>query len=262
MTERAQSVAGGSATSGQSALGTTDDGTGLGLEIQKRLSEVNRYNDWIFEQFRPFIGRRVIDVGCAIGNITQRYIDGRELVIGLDVAQGFVDEMRARFGDRPNFRAELFDIADRDVTSLAAERIDTIVCANVLEHVEDDGSALAHMREILVPGGRLLLLVPAFGFLFGTMDVADNHFRRYTKPLVRARLEDAGFEIEELYYMNPVGMVGWFINGRILKREIVSSSHYSLYNKMVPVLAGIERRLHPPIGLSVLAVAKKPEARE
>lgn len=229
---------------------------GLGLEIQQRLSKVDRYNEWIYEQFKPFIGDRVLDVGCAIGNITKRYMD-RELVVGLDVAQEFIDEMRARFGDRPNFRAQLIDIADPEVKVLSKDRIDTIVCANVLEHVKDDVGALRHMHEILVPGGRLLLLVPAFRFLFGSMDAADNHYRRYRKPLVEQRLRGAGFEIERLYYMNVVGMLGWFINGRVLKRQIVSMSHYSLYNKLVPTLAKIEGRVRPPAGLSVIAVARK-----
>lgn len=229
---------------------------GLGLEIQQRLSEVDHYNEWIFEQFQPFVGARVLDVGCAIGNITEHYMD-RDLVIGLDVAQEFIDAIRARFGDLPNFRAELMDIADPRVTVLAGEQIDTIVCANVLEHVEDDVKALSHMHEILVPGGRLLLLVPAFDFLFGTMDEADDHFRRYTKHLVDARLQEAGFRIEKLYYMNVVGMLGWFVNGRILKHRLVPNNHYSFYNKMVPALARIERRLRPPIGLSVIAIARK-----
>src|SRR5687767_11810698 len=188
----------------------TGQSAGLGFEIQQRLSEVDLYNEWIFEQFEPFIGDRVLDVGCAIGNITKQFMD-RERVVGLDVAPEFVDEMRARFGDRPNFRAELIDIADPAVLSLAEERIDTIVCANVLEHVEDDARALAHMHELLVPGGRLLLLVPAFRFLFGTMDRADRHFRRYTKPEVHLRLDAAGFRMERLYYMNLVGTVGWFV---------------------------------------------------
>ena len=255
MTESEFSV-GKSAPAGQGPSGTTQS-AGLGLEIQQRLSQVDRYNEWIYDQFRPFAGQRVVDVGCAIGNITKMFLD-RELVIGLDVAQEFVDAIRSRYGDRPNFRAELIDISDPGVTSLAAERIDTILCANVLEHVEHDERALAHMRDILIPGGRVLLLVPAFRFLFGTMDEADHHFRRYTKPLLEQRLERAGFVVERSYYMNVVGMLGWFVNGRILKRQIVSNSHYSLYNKMVPALARLEERIKPRFGLSVVAIAKKP----
>lgn len=257
MTEDGSSVALGSDPSDPDGVQTSGSSAGLGLEIQRRLSDVDRYNEWIYDQFSPYMGNRVVDVGCAIGNITKRYMD-RELVIGLDVAQEFIEEMQARFGHKPNFRAHLIDVADPAVTSLSAENIDTIMCANVLEHVRDDGIALAHMFEILEPGGRLLLLVPAFDFLFGTMDTADNHFRRYTKRVVEERLKVAGFEVEKVYYMNPVGMLGWFVNGRILKRDIVSSSHYSIYNKIVPLLARIERRFKPPFGLSVIAVATKP----
>ena len=251
----------GAASSQEERSPAIKSSAGVSLEIQKRLSQVDRYNQWIFEQFRPFIGQRVLDVGCAIGNITQFYLD-REHVVGVDVVEEFVTEIRRRFGDRANFRAELFDIADPAVLSLANERIDTVVCINVLEHVENDALALDHIREILVPGGRLLLLVPAFAFLFGTMDEADHHYRRYRKPLLEQRLSRAGFRVEMMRYMNVLGMAGWFLNGKILKRQVISTSHYSLYNRLVPLLSRLERLAHPPVGLSLIAAARKPEEAE
>ena len=232
------------------------ESAGLSLEIQSRLSEVDRYNEWIFEQFRPYVGKRVLDVGCAIGNITQYLLD-RGFVYGIDVVEEFTVEIKKRFADRLNFKAALFDIADPAVTFLASESIDTIICVNVLEHVEDDGQALDNMKRILVPGGKLLLLVPALQWLYGTMDAADNHFRRYNKRMLRERLPAAGFTLEKVYYMNLVGIAGWFVNGKILKNELISTSHYSLYNKIVPIISKVESLIHPPIGLSLVSVATK-----
>ena len=233
------------------------ESAGLSLEIQSRLSEVDRYNEWIFDQFRPYLGRRVLDVGCAIGNITQYLLD-REFVCGIDVVEEFTTEIRKRFADRLNFRAALFDIADPAVvTALASDNIDTIISVNVLEHVEDDGQALDNMNRILTPGGKLLLLVPALQWLYGTMDAADNHYRRYCKRLLRERITAAGFNVEKVYYMNLIGIAGWFLNGKILKNDLISTSHYSLYNRIVPVISKVESLVHPPIGLSVVSVATK-----
>lgn len=234
------------------------ESAGLSLEIQGRLSEVDRYNEWIYEQFRPLIGKRILDVGCAIGNITRYYLD-RELVVGIDVVEEFINKVQERFADRPNFKVLLVDIADSAVLSLASEKIDTIICVNVLEHVEDDILALNNMKQVLVAGGRLLLLVPAFKFLYGTMDIADNHYRRYHKQMLRDRLLETGFVVESQYYMNLIGMLGWFLNGKILRNEIIESSHYSFYNKIVPVIAKMEGLVHPPFGLSLISVARKPQ---
>ena len=232
------------------------ESAGLSLEIQSRLSEVDRYNEWIFEQFRPYAGRRVLDVGCAIGNITQYLLD-REFVCGIDVVEEFTIEIRKRFAGQPNFKAALFDIADPAVTTLASDNIDTIISVNVLEHVEDDRQALDNMHRILAPGGKLLLLVPALQWLYGTMDAADNHFRRYSKRILRERVSAAGFDVQKVYYMNLIGIAGWFVNGKILKNDLISTSHYSLYNRIVPVIAKVESMIHPPIGLSLVIVATK-----
>jgi len=229
---------------------------GLSLEIQSRLSEVDRYNAWLFAQFRPYIGNRVLDVGCAIGNITQYLLD-REFVCAIDVVEEFTTEIRKRFADKPNLKVALFDIADPNVTSLASEVIDTIVSVNVLEHVQDDSVALDNMNRILVPGGKLLLLVPALQFLYGTMDAADNHYRRYNKRVLMQRVDAAGFTVARMYYMNLVGIAGWILNGKILRTDIVSTSHFSLYNKLVPIIAKLESCIHPPVGLSLVCIATK-----
>jgi 2-polyprenyl-3-methyl-5-hydroxy-6-metoxy-1,4-benzoquinol methylase len=231
--------------------------TGVSFEIQRRLSSVNHYNRWIHDQFRPYAGRRILDVGCAIGNITQFWLD-RELVVGIDIDEEFVHGIQERFGDRANFRAEVADIADPTVRALGRDEIDTVVCVNVLEHVRDDDLALQNMKEVLSPGGRLCLLVPAFQFLFGTMDEADHHYRRYRRPALARKLKESGFVLENIYYMNVLGILGWFINGRVLKRRLVSTSQYSFYDRLVPLLAWAERVVRPPFGLSLVAVARKP----
>jgi SAM-dependent methyltransferase len=229
---------------------------GLSLEIQSRLSEVDRYNAWIFEQFRPYVGNRVLDVGCAIGNITQFLLD-REIVRAIDVVEEFTSAIGKRFADRPNFNVALFDIADPAVTSLSSEEIDTIISVNVLEHVEDDALALNNMNRILVRGGKLSLLVPALQSLYGTMDAADNHFRRYNKRMLTERVAAAGFIVERAYYMNLIGIAGWILNGKILKTNLVSTSQFSLYNKIVPIIAKLESLVHPPVGLSLICIATK-----
>src|SRR5262249_7085059 len=139
------------------------------VEIQRRLGLAGRYNRWIYDQIAPYLGRRILDVGCALGNITQLFHD-RERVIGLHLAPQVRPLFEQRFRHLPHFSFRLADFARLDPAALRPERLDTVVCLNVLEHIRDDVGALRTMRALLVPGGRLVLLVPAYRALYGTMD--------------------------------------------------------------------------------------------
>src|SRR5439155_1584785 len=131
-----------------------------------------------------------------------------------------------RFGLGPELTAKvgqvrLLDLARLGEDGLAAHRFDTVVCANVLEHVADDAASLRAMRALLAPGGRVVLIVPALHALYGTIDAAIGHHRRYTREEIDAKLHAAGLEVEHVSYFNLLGMVGWWLNARVLKRRSV-----------------------------------------
>ncbi len=225
------------------------------LEQQQRLAKADAYLYWLFKNLEPFIGQRVLDVGCAIGNITQFFID-REHVVGIDVAPEMVAAIKERFAGRVNFRAYVYDITQPSVMALSEERLDTIVCAHVLEHVVDDQAALRHMRALLPQGGRLILLVPVVKWVWGVLDEATGHQRRYTWPELRDLLTRMGFEIEDHWYVNFLAIFGWFFTGRILRRKIIPTGQYSFYNRITPLLARLETWIRPPIGLSVVCICR------
>lgn len=227
-------------------------------EIQQRLSKATRYNRWLYDSFKDYLGSRILDTGCGYGNITQFILDEAEIVVGLDISPAFYEAVTRRFAGRPNFRPVLGDMLDRNlVASLKPYGIDTVVCVNVLEHIGDDEGVLDTVREVLVSGGRLVLLVPAFRSLFGSMDRADGHFRRYCRSELVAKLNRCGFHVVAARYMNLLGIVGWFLNGKILRRTFIPESHYAAYDRLVPVLRSVESRIAVPLGLSLLCVAQK-----
>ncbi len=228
----------------------------VALQIQSRLAIAENYNRWIYDQIAPYIGRRILDVGCAIGNITQFYVD-RELVVGLDVVPEELAVARERFAGK-NFEAHHLDVSSDLLLQFRDRNLDTAVCLNVLEHVEDDVHALRNMRGTLMPGARICLLVPVNKWLFGSMDAVDHHYRRYTKAELNAKLAEAGLVVEHQRYFNLLGIAAWFFSNRVLRQSMAAPVQYSLYDSLVPVLRTIERVVPPPTGLSLVTICRKP----
>ncbi len=215
------------------------------------------YFRWQFEQFEPHIGRRVADIGCGLGNLTRFMLD-RELYVGVDPDYELLGEMERRYGDMKNVEALSGDIVDprcRDL--LIGKKLDTIICVNVLEHIKDDTLALKNMASALPSGGTLCLLVPAMPSIFGTLDRLDGHVRRYSKRDLSRKLCSLPLTIVKFHYFNFMGAFGWWWKGRVLKKERQSNSDYKLMNLFIPLMSRMEKALAPPLGLSLVAVAKR-----
>ena len=222
--------------------------------IQIRLRSAGRYNEWIHSLLAPHVGRRILDAGCGIGNVTRLFLDQAELVIGYECRADFCELIQAELGARPNLRIVQGDLAHLDAATFAAEALDTVLCVNVLEHIECDVDLLRQFRAMLAPGGRVCLFVPAHPWLYGAHDAADGHFRRYTKGGLGEALGQAGLEVEVLRWVNLPGILAWWLN-KLRRRVAFGDSQCGAFDRAVPVIARLEALFPPPIGLSLLAVA-------
>lgn len=222
-------------------------------ETLKTFALTRNYNLWIINMLKPFIANDILEVGCGIGNLTF-YLRHLGQLTCLDKSQRYIDHMKI---DYPEIKFYCRDISNVRVCSIVNERFNTIVCVNVLEHVEKDLNALTNMFALLKQKGRLLLYVPALMGLYGTMDEELGHFRRYEKNELERKLRHTGFTIERFQYSNFLSMIGWFINGKILRSVRVSVPQSLLFDKLVPLLARMERIAPPMVGMSLFAVARK-----
>ena len=135
--------------------------------------------------------------------------------------------------------------------------MDTIIGVNVLEHIDDDRRTLATIAKALPSGGKLLLFVPASPVLFGSLDEAFGHCRRYRKTELQTKITEAGFQILELKFMNVPGLVSWFVAGRILKSRTLSPGMVQWYDRwVIPAVRTIESRLTMPAGQSLTVIAQ------
>jgi SAM-dependent methyltransferase len=227
------------------------------LEI---MSGAKNYAEWIFDKFKNFLGKRVVEIGAGIGNFTGKFID-KELVISVDNYKPCIDYIKNRFADNNNIVPFEESIDSPSILSLSRYNPDTIVCINVLEHVENDIAALGNMFSILTEGGKLILLVPAFQYLYGTIDRLVGHYRRYSKRDIETKLVTAGFYVKSISYMNCIAPFGWFLNNRILKKQEESLSQVIFYDRfVVPWLQKLEQIFLPPFGLSLVVVGEKSNA--
>lgn len=177
----------------------------------------------------------------------------------IDIDQHYVDYLKAKysFRDTSNFSALNIDIQDIESSPLTAKKFDTIICLNILEHLQNDGKAVANMGSLLQPGGKLILLVPALEMLYGSMDAFFEHYRRYSKKQLKFLVQEQNLEIVKFYYLNFLGLLGWFVNGRILKNKELPEKQTKLFDKLVPFLEFTEKIIRPPLGQSLILIARK-----
>lgn len=228
-----------------------------GLRTLQIMEGAGNYNLWLFQQCKPHLGSRILETGAGVGNIT-KFLLGAEWVVATDTIPFYLETLKQQHQHHDNVVVQELNLLDEGLAKLIGQeqRVDTVLSMNVLEHIEDHEMALRSMNSVLSPNGKLVLLVPAHQTNFSPMDTHLGHFRRYDKKQLTALLEKAGFEIESSRYLNLLGALGWFFNGRILRRKLLPSRQLRIFDWLIALLK-VESWGEPPFGLSLLMVAKK-----
>lgn len=219
------------------------------------LDDADNYAAWIFSLIEPHLGRRVLEIGAGHGTLTDLLAaDGRS-VVSTDTSERCVRMLRDRFSGNDHV-----DVVFGPIEAVAGRGpFDSVVLVNVLEHIADDERALADLTILLAPGGRLVLWVPAFEFLYSRLDHRIGHHRRYRVGELRNSLAQAGLAVLDLRYINTLGAVAWLVSARVLRRTPTVGRSVRIFDRYaVPVLRRAERGRRPPFGQSVFAVAQRP----
>ena len=221
------------------------------------LAEAKNYYAWVMRQFEPYVGPDMIEVGAGIGTFSEFILADPKVqrLVAIEPATNTLPHIRKRFEN--NSRVDVRPgYLSSHATSLQG---DAIVAVNVMEHVPDDAQFLRDAFTAVKPGGRLLLFVPALPAIFGTLDVAFEHHRRYTRATLRKVIEQAGWKPTRISYMNMPGIAAWFTAGRILRKNSIAARDAKTYDRLVvPWLSKLESIVEPPIGSNLIAIAAKP----
>lgn len=227
-----------------------------GSNILVRMSGVPRFNRWMADTVRPYVGARVLEVGAGIGNLA-RALMPRDRYTVSDVNPHYLDYLRNFAEGKPYMDVWQVDLGcEKDFEPLTGS-YDTVICLNVLEHVAEEAGALRNLYAALEPAGRAIVLVPQNPRLYGSLDEVLGHQRRYTRESLRASLEGAGFHVDELLDFNRITTPFWWLNGQVLKRQHFSRAQLKAVNLLTWLFRRLDRvlRWH---GASLIAVARRP----
>jgi glycosyltransferase involved in cell wall biosynthesis len=229
-----------------------------GYDILHSLSKTQRINRWLADTIDPWMGENVLEIGAGMGNLSLQLLPRRAYTVS-DIAPLYLDYLQQLFSHNKRVSVRKIDVEDpKDFEGLDG-RFDTVVCLNVVEHVEKDDVALRNIYSALRPGGRVCVLVPRGPWLFGSLDRGLGHCRRYTEAGLKEKMATAGFQVEQQFTFNRVTVPAWFVNGKIFRKKRFNKLQLKLFDSTVWMWRRIDR-LFPWPGLSLIAIGHKPRS--
>ena len=234
-------------------------------EDEVNLSSLENYRIYQYNLIKKHVKGRVLEVGTGDKGFTKQLVAHNPNIdlTSIEPSDTFFQKYAAdnKFPEGVSFQNEdLFNCSSDNIGMF-----DTIIFIHVLEHIEDDAAALLKAKELLKPGGKILIEVPALPFLFSQHDTSLGHFRRYTKKSLKKAFVNSGLTKLKMWYQDPIGVFGSFVFFKVLKKKLDSPEGTSLvknegniYDKVIIPLEGfIEKFITFPFGLSLTVVLKK-----
>jgi glycosyltransferase involved in cell wall biosynthesis len=226
-----------------------------GTRLISELDKARRFNIWIGDTIRPFVGDRVLELGSGVGSIANQFIP-RELYVATEVNPNYLVYLRSYAMGKPYLHVMELDPAKPEGFRGLDGQFDTVIALNVLENLEDPVAALRAAHGTLCEGGRVILQIPQGKNRFGTLDSQRGRRTRFEADEVRKMLEEAGFRVEHLADFNRMSVPGWLLNGKLLGRKKFSRLQLKSLDTMLPLMRKLEG-LWPWKGLSLIAVGVK-----
>ena len=225
------------------------------------ISKADKFNRWMYETIRPFLKGNILEIGSGIGNIS-KYPLAQQLPITLsDVNPSYQQILKTKFSSSSSLQGILsVDLVYPDFENAykhLESKFESIFLLNVIEHVADEVTAIKNCRYLLKPGGHLILLAPAYQWLFCKLDKELGHYRRYSAKRMAALLRSQGFEIKHKQYFNVAGIPGWLVSGKILGKKMLGSGEMNVFNSLVPLIRFVDKLFFKKAGLSIIVTGIK-----
>ena len=232
-----------------------------GKDLEAMSFAVN-YHRWILSIFEPHLGSRVVEVGAGTGSFSELLLERRLETLSLvEPSTAMYEQLCRRIEElTPSVSMKAYNDVFENVAMQirSAERPDSIIYVNVLEHIADDVNELNVINTTLEAGGRLFIFVPALRWLHGSMDRQLGHFRRYTRTELEKKCVAAGFRVIMSKYFDLLGVLPWWVKYKVLQSDRMEPGAVRFYDqRVVPMAKTLESSVTPPIGKNVLLIAEK-----
>ncbi len=235
----------------------------IGTNTLEAIARADRFNKWMYETIKPFLLGSILEIGSGLGNISKFAIKDQLKITLSDFNLDYCRRLEDSFGHHDNVQSVCsIDLQHPNFCKYYSEyyeKYDTVFLLNVIERLENDINAIENCRYMLKPQGTLVVLAPAYPYLFSRFDKELGHYRRYTLKTLSSVIRKNSFELIHKQYFNLAGLGAWFIFGKVLKRKMIGKGEMSLYNKWVPVFKMVDNITMKKAGLSAIVVGKKSE---
>jgi 2-polyprenyl-3-methyl-5-hydroxy-6-metoxy-1,4-benzoquinol methylase len=233
----------------------------VGIETLDVISSADKFNRWMFETIKPYCGGEILEIGSGIGNISKYFLDANAKITLSDIRLNYCQHLEDNFKNYSTLKEiinldlvdPLFEIKYKNYLN----KFDTIFALNVVEHIKDDQLAIENAKKLLKPSGKLVILVPAYDFLYNNFDAELYHYRRYNLKKLQLLFTSANFNIIKGFYFNCIGMIGWYVSGKLQGNKNIPKSQMSIYNKLVWLFRIADKFVMNKAGLSVIVVGVK-----
>lgn len=240
---------------------TYNDADPIGEETLAVISQAGAFNRWMYTTIAPWCQGKLLEIGSGVGNLSQFFLAKEQFIHLTDLRAGYCAQLEEQFGEHPHcLGVSQVDLVAPDFETRYADllgQFDSVFALNVVEHIEDDLLALANARLLLRQGGRLVILVPAYQWLYTKIDQGLGHYRRYTVPTLSQAMTQAGLTVVHQQYFNAMGILAWWISGKLQRNEQIPEGQMQLYNTFVPIFKGIDALVGRRLGLSAVAIGER-----
>ncbi len=225
------------------------------------LEDARHYRDWIFSLAAPYLGRRVLEFGAGSGTMLGCITD-RELAVALEIDGDLVRILRERFGELSNVSIVHGNLTNpATAEAVRAERLDSAMTFNVLEHIEDDVAALDSIASVLEPGARWPCSCPPSRASTAPWTAVSGTCAATAARSSRPRCSRRGFSVLAARYVNLPGYFAWYVNGRLLRADSPAGgsphgAHLRQDGGATPP-APSTRGVRPPCGQSLFVAGRR-----
>lgn len=221
----------------------------------------NHLNQWMYNTIKPYCKGKILEIGSGVGNISEYFLENKADILLTDIRDGYCAALLAKFADQSSLLGiETMNLVDEDFDKKFAKHFgsfDTVFALNVVEHIFDDQLAVSNCNKLLKSGGKLIVLVPAYQWLYNNFDTELEHYRRYTRKQLESIFTNNSFNIFRSQYFNAAGIAGWFVSGKLLHHSIIPTWQIRLYNSLVGIFKLFDKMVFNSFGLSVITVGVK-----